>query len=200
MWPCLNVLVLLWSVSCFSIRMGTARRQIFGDCGKYHMRKNCGKLFIIYSECHFICSNKEKHVLIEIKPLLMHCLILPGPWLGPGPSRGRDRARGQVTRHNSMIKAWFLKQWAWWVAHERFNECQILLSLNAPITEQKIITINILQVGDGRIEISDPELRRQVNPTTADLRFADFLVKYVTDEKGEVFLDDTGQFYTYILL
>ena len=72
--------------------------------------------------------------------------------------------------------------------------------MNAPITEQKIITINILQVGDGRIEISDPELRRQVNPTTADLRFADFLVKYVTDEKGEVFLDDTGQFYVYILL
>ena len=42
------------------------------------------------------------------------------------------------------------------------------------------------------MDILDPELRRQLSLTTADLRFADYLVRCVTEDSGDVFLDDTG--------
>ena len=42
-----------------------------------------------------------------------------------------------------------------------------------------------------KIDIPDEILRRQLTLTTADLRFAEYLVKSVMDEKG-VFLDETG--------
>lgn len=63
---------------------------------------------------------------------------------------------------------------------------------------------------EGKIEIHDPDLRKQVNLTTADLRFADYLVKAtVTEGESDLFLDDTsweggdewlrGQFRHYML-
>ena len=42
------------------------------------------------------------------------------------------------------------------------------------------------------IQIHDPELRKLLNPTTADLRFADYLVRHVTENRDDVFLDGTG--------
>ena len=64
--------------------------------------------------------------------------------------------------------------------------------------------------GEGKIDIHDQELRKQLNLTTADLRFADDLVKAtVTDDASDLFLDDTsweggdewlrGQFRHYML-
>jgi len=47
-------------------------------------------------------------------------------------------------------------------------------------------------VSDGRVEFHDFELRRQLSLTTADLRFADHLVRSISDEKGNIFLDSTG--------
>uniref|UniRef100_A0A8C9WF03 AVL9 homolog (S. cerevisiase) n=1 Tax=Scleropages formosus TaxID=113540 RepID=A0A8C9WF03_SCLFO len=47
-------------------------------------------------------------------------------------------------------------------------------------------------VEEGRIQIQDPELRRLMSLTTADLRFADYLVKHVTENREDVFLDGTG--------
>uniref|UniRef100_A0AAY4A1J7 UDENN domain-containing protein n=1 Tax=Denticeps clupeoides TaxID=299321 RepID=A0AAY4A1J7_9TELE len=47
-------------------------------------------------------------------------------------------------------------------------------------------------VEEARIHIDDPELRRLLSLTTADLRFADYLVKHVTDNRDDVFLDGTG--------
>lgn len=43
-----------------------------------------------------------------------------------------------------------------------------------------------------RIEANDPELRRQLHLTTEDLRFADYLVRHVTEPKRDNFLDDCG--------
>ena len=52
--------------------------------------------------------------------------------------------------------------------------------------------IYIFKVLDNRLVINDPELRKQLTLTTADLRFADYLVKSVCDERGNTFLDETG--------
>ncbi|KAG7258201.1 hypothetical protein CRUP_003690 [Coryphaenoides rupestris] len=40
--------------------------------------------------------------------------------------------------------------------------------------------------------VDDPELRRLLALTTADLRFADYLLKHVTENREDVFLDGTG--------
>lgn len=42
------------------------------------------------------------------------------------------------------------------------------------------------------IQIHDPELRKLLSPTTADLRFSDYLVRHVTENREDVFLDGTG--------
>lgn len=55
--------------------------------------------------------------------------------------------------------------------------------------------IDMFQVNDGKIDISDVELRKQLQMTTADLRFADILVKAVTEEENK-FLEGTGQSLT----
>ena len=49
-----------------------------------------------------------------------------------------------------------------------------------------------VQVDEARIQIHDPELRKLLSLSTADLRFADYLVKHVTENKEDVFLDGTG--------
>jgi len=50
----------------------------------------------------------------------------------------------------------------------------------------------LLQVEEAQIQIQDPELRKILKPTVADLRFADYLVKHVTENRDDVFLDGTG--------
>ncbi|CAG0900754.1 unnamed protein product [Darwinula stevensoni] len=40
----------------------------------------------------------------------------------------------------------------------------------------------LVQLEDARVEVYDPELRRQLSLTTEDLRFADFIVKSVSEE------------------
>lgn len=49
-----------------------------------------------------------------------------------------------------------------------------------------------MQVEEANIHIQDPELRKVLSLTTADLRFADYLVKHVTENRDDVFLDGTG--------
>ena len=50
-----------------------------------------------------------------------------------------------------------------------------------------------LQVNEGKVVVYDHELRRNLHLSTADLRFADFIVKNVADEHDDVFLDQTGK-------
>lgn len=52
-------------------------------------------------------------------------------------------------------------------------------------------------MSDGKVEFHDIELRRQLSLTTADLRFADHLVRSISDEKGNIFLDSTGTHISY---
>ncbi|XP_008570673.1 PREDICTED: late secretory pathway protein AVL9 homolog [Galeopterus variegatus] len=48
------------------------------------------------------------------------------------------------------------------------------------------------KVEEALIQTHDPELRKLLIPTTADLRFADYLVRHVTENRDDVFLDGTG--------
>ncbi|NWH16074.1 AVL9 protein, partial [Grus americana] len=63
---------------------------------------------------------------------------------------------------------------------------------NILFRQQKHLSDAIVEVEDAHVQIHDPELRKILNPTTADLRFADYLVKHVTENRDDVFLDGTG--------
>lgn len=63
---------------------------------------------------------------------------------------------------------------------------------NILFRQQKHLSDAIVEVEDARLDIHDPELRKILNPTTADLRFIDHLVKHVTENRDDVFLDGTG--------
>ena len=62
----------------------------------------------------------------------------------------------------------------------------------------------------GRIDVFDADLRRQLELTKEDMRFADHLVRHVVQEKPNVFLDGVGweggdewiraEFKSYLLL
>ncbi|KAG7523890.1 hypothetical protein JOB18_004271 [Solea senegalensis] len=58
--------------------------------------------------------------------------------------------------------------------------------------QQRHLSDAIVEVEEGRIQIQDLELRKILSLTTADLRFADYLVKHVTENRDDVFLDGTG--------
>ncbi|OCT76056.1 late secretory pathway protein AVL9 homolog [Xenopus laevis] len=63
---------------------------------------------------------------------------------------------------------------------------------NILFRQQKHLSDAIVEVDEARIQVHDPELRKILNPTTADLRFTDHLVKHVMENRDDVFLDGTG--------
>ncbi|XP_066578505.1 late secretory pathway protein AVL9 homolog [Amia ocellicauda] len=63
---------------------------------------------------------------------------------------------------------------------------------NILFRQQRHLSDAIVDVEEGRIHVQDPELRKLLSLTTADLRFADYLVKHVTENREDVFLDGTG--------
>ncbi|KAF5307941.1 hypothetical protein FQR65_LT06508 [Abscondita terminalis] len=50
----------------------------------------------------------------------------------------------------------------------------------------------LVDIENFKIECQDVELRKQLHLTTEDLRFADYIVKHVSEEKHDVFLDGVG--------
>ncbi|XP_059841357.1 late secretory pathway protein AVL9 homolog isoform X1 [Hypanus sabinus] len=63
---------------------------------------------------------------------------------------------------------------------------------NILFRQQKHLTDAVIDIEESAIQIHDSELRKVLHLTTADLRFADFLVKHVTENRDDVFLDGTG--------
>ncbi|XP_062297677.1 late secretory pathway protein AVL9 homolog [Scomber scombrus] len=63
---------------------------------------------------------------------------------------------------------------------------------NILFRQQRHLSDAIVEVEEARVQIHDPELRKILSLTTADLRFADYLVKHVTENRDDVFLDGTG--------
>ena len=54
-----------------------------------------------------------------------------------------------------------------------------------------------LQAAESQIVFHDETLKKLLTLTTADLRFADHLVKSVSDDKGNACLDETGDLMTF---
>lgn len=63
---------------------------------------------------------------------------------------------------------------------------------NILFRQQRHLSDAIVEVDEARIQTQDPDLRRALGLTTADLRFVDYLVKHVTENRDDVFLDGTG--------
>ncbi|KAK5849765.1 hypothetical protein PBY51_014071 [Eleginops maclovinus] len=63
---------------------------------------------------------------------------------------------------------------------------------NILFRQQRHLSDAIVEVEKALVQIQDPELRKTLDLTTADLRFADYLVKHVTENRDDVFLDGTG--------
>ncbi|KAM6156865.1 late secretory pathway protein AVL9 homolog isoform 2-T2 [Erethizon dorsatum] len=63
---------------------------------------------------------------------------------------------------------------------------------NILFRQQKHLSDAIVEVEEAVIQIQDPELRKLLHPTTADLRFADYLVRHVMENRDDIFLDGTG--------
>ncbi|XP_041669909.1 late secretory pathway protein AVL9 homolog [Cheilinus undulatus] len=63
---------------------------------------------------------------------------------------------------------------------------------NILFRQQRHLSDAVIDVEEAGIQIQDAELRKILSLTTADLRFADYLVKHVTENKDDVFLDGTG--------
>uniref|UniRef100_A0A8C7I0R7 AVL9 cell migration associated n=1 Tax=Oncorhynchus kisutch TaxID=8019 RepID=A0A8C7I0R7_ONCKI len=63
---------------------------------------------------------------------------------------------------------------------------------NILFRQQRHLSDAVVDVEEAKLQIGDPELRKLLGLTTADLRFADYLVKHVTENREDVFLDGTG--------
>lgn len=63
---------------------------------------------------------------------------------------------------------------------------------NVLFKQKKQLADVLVEIDGTRIESQDPDLRRQLHLTTEDLRFADFIVKHVSEERHDVFLDGVG--------
>ena len=46
---------------------------------------------------------------------------------------------------------------------------------------------------EGKVLVFDSELRKELSLSTADLRFADFLIKHVSEKSQDLYLDNTGE-------
>uniref|UniRef100_A0A8C2ZCH8 AVL9 homolog (S. cerevisiase) n=1 Tax=Cyclopterus lumpus TaxID=8103 RepID=A0A8C2ZCH8_CYCLU len=63
---------------------------------------------------------------------------------------------------------------------------------NILFRQQRHLSDAVVEVEEAGVHVQDPELRKTLSLTTADLRFADYLVKHVTENRDDVFLDGTG--------
>ncbi|XP_061777295.1 LOW QUALITY PROTEIN: late secretory pathway protein AVL9 homolog [Nerophis ophidion] len=63
---------------------------------------------------------------------------------------------------------------------------------NILFRQQRHLSDAVIEVEDAAVHIQDGELRKTLSLTTADLRFADYLLKHVTENRDDVFLDGTG--------
>lgn len=67
----------------------------------------------------------------------------------------------------------------------------VLGATNILFRQQKQATDVIVEVEEGKLEIKERELQKQLNLTTADLRFSELLVRQVTEERSNMYLDGT---------
>uniref|UniRef100_A0A2C9M2W2 UDENN domain-containing protein n=1 Tax=Biomphalaria glabrata TaxID=6526 RepID=A0A2C9M2W2_BIOGL len=67
----------------------------------------------------------------------------------------------------------------------------VLGATNILFKQRRQLLDAFVEVTEGKVDIRDKELVKQLSLTTADLRFADYLVKTVTEDRPGLFLDGT---------
>ncbi|KAL8563972.1 hypothetical protein ACOMHN_025303 [Nucella lapillus] len=77
------------------------------------------------------------------------------------------------------------------VLHDVNVRSFVLGATNILFRQQKQASDVIVEVEEGKLEIKDRELQKQVNLTTADLRFSELLVRQITEDRANVYLDGT---------
>ncbi|KAG8192358.1 hypothetical protein JTE90_029092 [Oedothorax gibbosus] len=68
----------------------------------------------------------------------------------------------------------------------------IVGATNILFKQKKQLFDVVVEVDEGKIDVLDPELKKQLSLSTEDLRFADHLVRHVMEDRQDVFLDGTG--------
>ncbi|KAM9774843.1 late secretory pathway protein AVL9 homolog [Syngnathus typhle] len=63
---------------------------------------------------------------------------------------------------------------------------------NILFRQQRHLSDAVVEVEEAGVHIHDGDLRKVLGLTTADLRFADYLLKHVMENRDDVFLDGTG--------
>ncbi|XP_038057280.1 late secretory pathway protein AVL9 homolog [Patiria miniata] len=87
--------------------------------------------------------------------------------------------------------------------------CFLIGASNMLFKQRRHLIDVLVEVEEGKVIVFDPELRKQLSLSTADLRFADFLIKSVSEKSEDIYLDNTGweggeewiraQFKVYVL-
>lgn len=68
----------------------------------------------------------------------------------------------------------------------------VIGATNVLFKQKKHLTDVLIEVDTAKIETDSTELKRLLHLSTEDLRFADYIVKHVAEEKHDVFVDDVG--------
>ncbi|XP_047111178.1 late secretory pathway protein AVL9 homolog [Schistocerca piceifrons] len=63
---------------------------------------------------------------------------------------------------------------------------------NVLFKQKKQLADVLVEVESAKVETQEPELRRLLHLTTEDLRFADYVVRQVSEDRHDVFLDGVG--------
>ncbi|XP_033639205.1 late secretory pathway protein AVL9 homolog [Asterias rubens] len=87
--------------------------------------------------------------------------------------------------------------------------CFLIGASNMLFKQRRHLIDVLVEVEDGKVLVFDSELRKELSLSTADLRFADFLIKHVSEKSQDLYLDNTGweggdewiraQFKVYVL-
>lgn len=67
----------------------------------------------------------------------------------------------------------------------------VIGATNILFRQKRHLTDVVIDISESKIDLHDRELQRQLALTTADLRFADILVKAVTEQSDDIYLDGT---------
>ncbi|XP_022099015.1 late secretory pathway protein AVL9 homolog [Acanthaster planci] len=70
--------------------------------------------------------------------------------------------------------------------------CFLIGASNMLFKQRRHLLDVLVEVEEGKVIVFDPELRKQLSLSTADLRFVDFLIKNVSDKSEDVYLNNTG--------
>lgn len=67
----------------------------------------------------------------------------------------------------------------------------VIGATNILFRQKRHLTDVVIDISESKVELHDRELQKQLTLTTADLRFADVLVKAVTEQSDDIYLDGT---------